>query len=98
MPPAVPVVTRDTTILQGQQLILDCQQSHLTAREVLWTKDNLPLVETIRYSVLPSGSLLIANIQYEDRGLYRCVSQANRRAVTAQVRVTVQGEANQHYP
>ena len=92
LPPPVYVPT-DQEVLQGQQVTLACPTGGQATSNIQWTRNGLPLIENIRYSVLSTGSLLLANIQYEDRGLYKCHYVDSSHVARASHRVTVQGRS-----
>ena len=72
-PPAPPVFTSEPsslTVYQTQTAVFSC--SLATEAALTWTKNGRELELDPRMTVLPSGSLEITNVNYPDRGRYRC--------------------------
>ncbi|XP_047380794.1 hemicentin-2 [Sciurus carolinensis] len=63
------------TAKAGEEVTLDCEAQGSPPPLVTWTKDSHPVPSiTDRHSLLPSGSLRLAQAQAGDRGLYECVA------------------------
>ncbi|XP_012862831.2 hemicentin-2 [Echinops telfairi] len=75
------------TAKAGEEVTLDCEAQGSPTPLVTWTKDShrMPLVPD-RHSLLPSGSLRLAQAQVSDSGRYQCTASnpagfASRRYV-----------------
>ncbi|XP_075415669.1 hemicentin-2 [Tenrec ecaudatus] len=75
------------TVKAGEEVTLDCEAQGSPTPLVTWTKDArpMPLVPD-RHSLLPSGSLRLAQAQVSDSGRYQCTASnpagfASRRYV-----------------
>ncbi|VTJ68807.1 Hypothetical predicted protein [Marmota monax] len=61
------------TAKAGEEVTLDCEAQGSPPPLVTWTKDSRPLLSvTDRHSLLPSGSLRLAQAQEGDSGFYEC--------------------------
>ena len=62
---------------QTQTAVFPCGLSDpKTASEVTWLKNDRTLSLDRRMTLLPSGSLEITNVNYPDRGSYKCVTKS----------------------
>ncbi|XP_056668537.1 hemicentin-2 isoform X2 [Monodelphis domestica] len=63
------------TALAGKELTLHCEAEGSPSPLITWTKDSQLLSPiTDRHSLLPSGSLKLAETSVEDNGLYTCIA------------------------
>ena len=68
------------TVYQTQTAVFQCSISSSSSTSsssssIKWLKNDRPLQLDHRMTVLPSGSLEITNVNYPDRGSYKCVSE-----------------------
>ncbi|XP_061413909.1 muscle, skeletal receptor tyrosine protein kinase-like isoform X1 [Lethenteron reissneri] len=73
-----PRVTRppgDVTVVAGAKVVLPCISMGNPTPAISWTKDNAPLRESSRVSVLASGNLRVRGATRTDGGLYRCAAR-----------------------
>ncbi|XP_076367083.1 cell adhesion molecule Dscam1-like isoform X2 [Tachypleus tridentatus] len=82
VPPKWDVEPRDTAVVAGQNVRIDCLASGFPSPVVTWERKsgNIPghysaIASGPHYEVYPNGSLLIKDTQPEDGGFYSC--QAN---------------------
>lgn len=72
--------------LMGTDIVLPCKVHARPKAEVFWMNDEGNLIEqNHRYKLLPSGSLLITDIKWEDMGTYKCISRNTMGKDTADV-------------
>lgn len=74
----------DISIALGQTARFSCNAEGIPPPKISWIKDNQPLImDDIRMSVLPSGSLEITKIRESDQGVYKChVSNSDRQHIS----------------
>ena len=62
------------TVYQTQTAVFQCSilSSSSSSKNIRWIKNDRPLQLDHRMTVLPSGSLEITNVNYPDRGSYKC--------------------------
>ncbi|CAM9885046.1 unnamed protein product [Lampetra planeri] len=73
-----PRVTRppgDVAVVVGAKVVLPCISMGNPTPAISWTKDNAPLRESSRVSVLASGNLRVRGATRTDGGLYRCAAR-----------------------
>ena len=62
---------------QTQTAVFPCGLSDpKSTSEVTWLKNDRALSLDKRMTLLPSGSLEITNVNYPDRGSYKCVTKS----------------------
>ena len=82
---------KDVSVKQGENVAMECVASGHPAPQISWTKNDYPLGENGRYTFLSSGSLMITDIQYEDRGIYRCTASNRLDSASATAIIRVNG-------
>ncbi|XP_054280101.1 protogenin B-like [Macrosteles quadrilineatus] len=65
---------RNTTLSQGDPLLLPCTIDSVPAADVSWLKDSQPLPKDPRHLILNNGTLIINQLRNEDEGNYSCVA------------------------
>ena len=83
----------DKLATEGQTLALECSAVGEPTPSIDWTKNgHASLPSNPRYSILRSGSLVIANIRFEDRGIYACTARNRLQSISASAGVMVYGK------
>lgn len=72
--------------MMGSNVILPCKVHARPEAVVTWYNENgLKVAQMPRYKFLPSGSLLITNLKWEDMGSYKCVAENDLGSDEAEV-------------
>ncbi|KAG8446470.1 hypothetical protein GDO86_014070 [Hymenochirus boettgeri] len=91
-----PNITRgpqDSTVIDGNALVLQCETSGAPRPVVTWQKGDRILasgsIQLARFTLLESGSLLISPVHISDTGTYTCTATNSRGADDASADVVV---------
>ncbi|XP_021962804.1 neogenin isoform X2 [Folsomia candida] len=90
----------DISIALGQTARFSCNAEGIPPPKISWIKDNQPLImDDIRMSVLPSGSLEITKIRESDQGVYKChVSNSDRQHISRTGRLVLNPNPDRDTP
>lgn len=89
------------SVTRGSQLRFPCSAVGTPTPTILWRKNRLTIVENLKTSILPSGTLILNDFDDSDDGIYMCSAFNDHGFITApQVvirgnRITVTQEENQ---
>ena len=87
----------DTNALVGDTAIFHCQTFNEPVANYVWQKGDLTVSDgsDSRFSfsqpATSDGTLIIANVTYDDRGEYKCTATNTHGVVTATATLNVQG-------
>ncbi|KAM6927796.1 contactin-4 [Xenentodon cancila] len=68
-------VKKSTVIQRGGEAVVECHPKASPRATVSWWRDGEPLKDTERQTIMPDGTLRIANISKSDEGRYTCVAR-----------------------
>ncbi|KAL4635075.1 hemicentin-1 [Arapaima gigas] len=75
IPPSIRSSESELSVLENSQAILSCNADGVPQPLISWKKKGITLRDAIgKYSVLPSGDLIIDSTQPEDSGSYTCTA------------------------
>ncbi|XP_062391046.1 matrix-remodeling-associated protein 5 [Sardina pilchardus] len=85
---------RDVTVYLGESTSLACQAQGLPEPHITWVLPNRTVLHTLstaeqRVMLLPNGTLQVKQINYPDRGIYKCIASNVAGADTLSVRVHI---------
>ncbi|XP_076119747.1 matrix-remodeling-associated protein 5 [Alosa pseudoharengus] len=85
---------RDVTVYLGESTSLGCQAQGLPEPHITWVLPNKTVLHALstmeqRVMLLPNGTLQVKQINYPDRGIYKCIASNVAGADTLSVRVHI---------
>ncbi|XP_043914327.1 hemicentin-2 isoform X2 [Protopterus annectens] len=73
--PVISTTQTELSVIKGFQAVLPCTAQGLPEPKVSWDKDGAPLQDIIgKFTVLPSGDMILENVMPEDSGNYTCTA------------------------
>ncbi|XP_041081499.1 peroxidasin homolog [Polyodon spathula] len=90
--PVFVIEPEDTEVWSGQSVTLECSVSGIPPPRVTWTRgpDHLPLPDSQRYRITPSGGLFIEGVIVNDQGEYICTGSNIEGSVEASALLIIQ--------
>ncbi|XP_058860112.1 peroxidasin homolog isoform X2 [Acipenser ruthenus] len=90
--PSFVIEPEDTEVWSGQSVTLECSVSGIPQPRVSWTRgpDHLPLSDSQRYTITPSGGLFIEGVIVSDKGEYICTGSNIEGSVEASALLIIQ--------
>lgn len=85
---------RDVTVYLGDSTSLECRAQGLPEPHITWVLPSRAVLQTIsttdqRVMLLPNGTLQVKQINYPDRGIYKCIASNVAGADTLSVRLHI---------
>ena len=99
-PPKFVDKPRDTKVVAGENVELQCETSSVPAAEFVWTKERKIVSDgsvsrfSLKASTPGEGILVITNVMYDDWGQYKCTATNEHGFVAATATLEVQGILN----
>lgn len=88
-PPYVVVFPTNSTVLEGEKVVFQCNKSGIPTPTVAWSKIGGTLPDTA--VILESGMLKIESVSSSDQGVYECTATNSEGSATAEARLKVTG-------
>ncbi|XP_060630493.2 hemicentin-1 isoform X1 [Anolis sagrei] len=90
-PPTIQLQPGTLDVILNNAVLLPCEAVGTPRPVITWQKEGISVITTgNRYTVLPSGSLQIANAAAEDAGTYICVAQNPAGTAVGKVKLKIQ--------
>ncbi|XP_030760728.1 LOW QUALITY PROTEIN: peroxidasin-like [Sitophilus oryzae] len=89
MPKLVKVPQSVSVNVGTQQVLLECQALGYPVPQIIWSHNGRQLASTSKTVILPSGTLLIRNIEGSDHGTYLCEAFNYNGRVSAEANVLI---------
>ncbi|KAL2081693.1 hypothetical protein ACEWY4_023546 [Coilia grayii] len=85
---------RDVTVYLGESTSLECRAQGLPEPHITWVLPDRVVLQTVstseqRVMLLPNGTLQVRQINYPDRGIYKCIASNVAGADTLSVRLHI---------
>nr|XP_021547233.1 hemicentin-2 [Neomonachus schauinslandi] len=76
VPPVIETGLPDLSITEGSHALLPCSPSGSPEPSITWEKDGQPVSGAEgKFTIQPSGELLVKNLESQDAGTYTCVAE-----------------------
>ncbi|KAF3821003.1 hypothetical protein GH733_011156 [Mirounga leonina] len=76
VPPVIETGLPDLSITEGSHALLPCSPSGSPEPSITWEKDGQPVSRAEgKFTIQPSGELLVKNLESQDAGTYTCVAE-----------------------
>ena len=88
---------KDASVKQGGTAVFHCKARGHPAPRIAWAgglNGDQPISNEDRFGYLPSGALVVHDLNVTDEGLYRCVASNLAGSDSAQAALQVNGELN----
>ena len=96
VPTAITQSPKDLRITQFESGIFHCKARGHPAPHIAWASGfngDQPIPAEDRFKILPTGSLVISQVNFTDQGMYRCVASNPAGSATAAASLTVKGKS-----
>ncbi|EMP34679.1 Hemicentin-2 [Chelonia mydas] len=90
VPPVIEASRPELSIREGLQVLLPCAARGVPEPRLTWSKDGVPLPGTEgKFTLLPSGELMVKDSQSGDAGTYTCTAENSAGKATLQLQLSV---------
>ncbi|XP_030391158.1 hemicentin-2 isoform X2 [Gopherus evgoodei] len=90
VPPVIEASQPQLSILEGSQVLLPCAARGIPEPRLTWSKDGVPVPEREgKFTLLPSGELMVKDAQGGDAGTYTCTAENSAGKATLQLQLAV---------
>ena len=96
VPTAITQSPKDLRITQFESGIFHCKARGHPAPHIAWASGlngDQPIPAEDKFKILPTGSLVISQVNFTDQGMYRCVASNPAGSATAAASLTVKGKS-----
>ncbi|XP_023961842.2 hemicentin-2 isoform X1 [Chrysemys picta bellii] len=90
VPPVIEASRPELSILEGSQVLLPCAARGVPEPRLTWSKDGVPVPgREGKFTLLPSGELMVKDSQGGDAGTYTCTAENSAGKATLQLQLAV---------
>nr|XP_032653549.1 hemicentin-2 isoform X2 [Chelonoidis abingdonii] len=90
VPPVIEASQPQLSILEGSQVLLPCAARGIPEPRLTWSKDGVPVPgREGKFTLLPSGELMVKDSQGEDAGMYTCTAENSAGKAKLQLQLAV---------